>query len=634
MPPKAAEVAEPPSRWEKFRLFIIKNFLPLAFLIALTWALAWPVPGRYLAEITVLGNVKIMQVVPMAVVFLITGLQLDTAAMKRALALRNAPSIVYGFLAILLITPCLGFLFLEIPLRPYEFSIGLTVFCVAPTTLGVGVALTVACGGNDAVALLLTVGTNALAVVTMPPELRLLLHGVQDPNPVTASPPLPPAPSPLGAYSNGTGGSAWPPPPPSPPPGSAEDQSFNMAVSITDLLIKLAITVLVPFIIGKCLREAFPAVLHFVKSNRVPLSLFSTSCLAFVVWQTLSSARDLLLEQSAGPVLAMMGLSVGMHLVYLLFNYLVVWFLLRPPLKEAVAVVIMASQKSAPVAVTVIAYLVKSTQQQGLLALPAVVGQLAQIFIGSGLAAWLSGVVKRNDALEKAKAALAAAEAEAAAAEALEAGTALPPPGDGGSSPGAPPVAGGPPAAAPADGVPVEGLPVAAARAAVGIAAGVATAVPPKAALESETRAAAAAAAAEPKAAGKWSGCWPRGGAATSAPAEAVAASAAAAAAAPALAALTAPAAAALTQPAACGEVQLPTHARGAGAGRSGSGGGSGSGGASRSGSARAGSALAVTADADAGVGGGANGSGTVTGSDMEFAALAAISAVPSVKVK
>ena len=37
---------------------------------------------------------------------------------------------------------------------------GLTVFCVAPTTLGVGVALTVACGGNDAVALLLTVGES------------------------------------------------------------------------------------------------------------------------------------------------------------------------------------------------------------------------------------------------------------------------------------------------------------------------------------------------------------------------------------------------------------------------------------------------------------------------------------------
>ncbi|PNG99508.1 hypothetical protein TSOC_014709, partial [Tetrabaena socialis] len=46
---------------------------------------------------------------------------------------------------------------------------------VAPTTLGVGVALTTACRGNEALALLLTVATNALAVFTMPPELRLLL---------------------------------------------------------------------------------------------------------------------------------------------------------------------------------------------------------------------------------------------------------------------------------------------------------------------------------------------------------------------------------------------------------------------------------------------------------------------------
>ncbi|KAG2437250.1 hypothetical protein HXX76_005913 [Chlamydomonas incerta] len=584
MPPKANEVAEPPSRWEKVRLFLIKNFLPLAFLVALTWALAWPVPGRYLAQITVLGNVKIMQVVPMAIVFLITGLQLDTAAMKRALALRNTPSILYGFLAILLITPCLGFLFLEVPLDPYEFSIGLTIFCVAPTTLGVGVALTVACGGNDAVALLLTVGTNALAVVTMPPELRLLLHGVQDPNAVAASPPPPPSPSPLGGFGNGTDGSAWPPSAPSPPLGSVEDRSFNLAVSITDLLIKLAITVLVPFIIGKSLREAFPAVLNFVKAHKVPLSLFSTSCLAFVVWQTLSSARDLLLEQSAGPVLAMMGLAVGMHLVYLIFNYLVVWFLLRPPLKEAVAVVIMASQKSAPVAVTVIAYLVKSTQQQGLLALPAVVGQLAQIFIGSGLAAWLSGVVKRNDALEQAKAALVAAEAEAAAAEALEAGAAAPP-GEGASTGAAAADApgGDATAAAPVLGVPaVEGASVAASVA-------------------------AAAAAAAPAAAA------------------------------------AAPAAAALAHPATGAEVQLATPARGVAAGGGGSGSGSSSHSSSHSrGASRSASARAGAAAADGAGGGGGNGSGPGSGSEAAArqdgdagaaAALAGTGAVPSVKV-
>ncbi len=53
------------------------------------------------------------------------------------------------------------------------------------------------------------------------------------------------------------------------------------------------------------------------------------------------------------------------------------------PLPEAVAITIMASQKSAPVAVTTISYITSDTATQGLLSIPAVVGQLSQIFIGS-----------------------------------------------------------------------------------------------------------------------------------------------------------------------------------------------------------------------------------------------------------
>jgi hypothetical protein len=46
---------------------------------------------------------------------------------------------------------------LLIPLQPREFATGLALFCVVPTTLGVGVALTAASKGNQALALLLTV---------------------------------------------------------------------------------------------------------------------------------------------------------------------------------------------------------------------------------------------------------------------------------------------------------------------------------------------------------------------------------------------------------------------------------------------------------------------------------------------
>jgi predicted Na+-dependent transporter len=43
----------------------------------------------------------------------------------------------------------------------------LTIFCVVPTTLGVGVALTAASRGNQALALLLTISTNLLGIITV-----------------------------------------------------------------------------------------------------------------------------------------------------------------------------------------------------------------------------------------------------------------------------------------------------------------------------------------------------------------------------------------------------------------------------------------------------------------------------------
>jgi sodium/bile acid cotransporter 7 len=75
--------------------------------------------------------------------------------------------LLYGLVAILGITPCLGFGMLALPFQPPEFATGLALFCVVPTTLGVGVALTAVSKGNQALALLLTVATNLLGIVTV-----------------------------------------------------------------------------------------------------------------------------------------------------------------------------------------------------------------------------------------------------------------------------------------------------------------------------------------------------------------------------------------------------------------------------------------------------------------------------------
>jgi hypothetical protein len=51
------------------------------------------------------------------------------------------PSLAYGLVAILLITPLIGFLTLQIPFSPREFRIGLTLFACMPTTLTSGVTM-------------------------------------------------------------------------------------------------------------------------------------------------------------------------------------------------------------------------------------------------------------------------------------------------------------------------------------------------------------------------------------------------------------------------------------------------------------------------------------------------------------
>ena len=70
---------------------------------------------------------------------------------------------------------------------------------------------------------------------------------------------------------------------------------------------------------------------------------------------------------------------------------------------EAVATVVMSSQKSAPVAVTVISNIAQGTAAIGLLVIPCVIGQIAQIFMGAALSPLFA---KRVGALQESTAAV------------------------------------------------------------------------------------------------------------------------------------------------------------------------------------------------------------------------------------
>ena len=97
--------------------------------------------------------------------------------------------------------------------------------------------------GNGALGLMLTVGSNLIAIVTLP----FLLRGVFSQQRIT--------------------------------------------LDSVELLVELIITILVPLIIGKTVREAVPAVKRFVKNNYNIVSMISNGSYIAIVWQTVSLSR-------------------------------------------------------------------------------------------------------------------------------------------------------------------------------------------------------------------------------------------------------------------------------------------------------------------------------------------------------
>lgn len=336
------------SRWTLLKKKVVDNFLPIGFACALLVSLSYPYPGKQLGTYSLEG-VYIVQAINNVCVFFISGITLNTTALANAAT--HWRIVLLGAFIILGLTPLLGFVMVRLPLQPVEFSAGLAIFCAVPTTLGVGVALTTAAGGNNSVALILTVMTNIIGIVTMPYFLQVILS-------------------------------------------SSKLDTF----SPVNVLIKLMFTVLAPSVLGHLLNRCSAKCRAFVARRRVELSMFSTCNLVCIIWQTLSSAAATILRQSAGDIFFIIFLSCLLHIVVLAALFMLTSRrCLSLSIKERVAVTIMGAQKSAPVAVTLISYIVSSPAQQGLLSVPALVGQLCQIFIGSALVAVFRRAIKEEE---------------------------------------------------------------------------------------------------------------------------------------------------------------------------------------------------------------------------------------------
>lgn len=309
--------------------FLRRQMLPVGLIAVALIGLLWPSPGRMMAELPT-------QYVAVSIIFLCSGLLLRTDEIRAALS--AWPATLWGILAILFLTPVLGAAVALMAPLDDSFRLGLALFCCMPTTLSSGIALTQQARGNTALALLLTVTTNLLGVFTIPFVLAIVLGAV----------------------------------------GAVD-------LSAQGLLVKLCLTILVPLMAGRLLRLRLG---DWADARRSSITVVSNLALISVPWMKFSQSSDRLAAVAAGELLILIAAGLVIHVLYLILNGTATrLFGFALPLRKAV--ILMASQKTLPVALTVLALIpdeALSPQTKGLVAIPCITSHLGQIFVDAFLA--------------------------------------------------------------------------------------------------------------------------------------------------------------------------------------------------------------------------------------------------------
>eukprot|EP00933_Yihiella_yeosuensis_P016779 TRINITY_DN14205_c1_g1_i1.p1 TRINITY_DN14205_c1_g1~~TRINITY_DN14205_c1_g1_i1.p1 ORF type:complete len:342 (+),score=33.56 TRINITY_DN14205_c1_g1_i1:38-1063(+) len=313
--------------------FVLKNFLILGLLSVITFGLVCPEPGLLLQPVRI-GGLSLPQVA-VVIIFIVSGLCLDSVSdclQPKALAL--------SVILVLFITPLIAVPIMYFGQGRVNITLlhGMCVFCVVPTTLSSGVTMVTQAKGNVSLAVLLTTVTNLLGVLTMPWSVSLIF-------------------------------------------------STSVPIKPLDMLFELTWLTLSPLVIGMTLRACISAAKEFAKTNKKVLGLGQNSCILTVVWLMTSGAQHRIVSSKPHDLTACLIMAAGVHLVYRVLGYVVATAAALPG-REWVTVVLMSSQKSLPVCVSVFSALPAGPLRDsaGLMIVPCIMAHAAQLIIDSMLA--------------------------------------------------------------------------------------------------------------------------------------------------------------------------------------------------------------------------------------------------------
>lgn len=274
-------------------------FLPAGLILAAIFALTLPNPGIFFA-----GHSGIKLTI--IIIFLVSGYQTNIAGTPLNKGLLHV--FLTAAAVSLLLAPLLGLAIGNLLALPSSLLIGLLIICAVPPTLSSGIVITGVSGGNTVLALMLTISLNLTGILTLPTVLHLCLKAS---GPVTLD--------------------QW------------------------ALFTKMLLLVLLPFVLGKFLRI-------MVKKQQVSpnWSYVNSSCVILAVYISLAISRQEFFRTNAGQYLAVLFSVSLVHLLLLGINSQAAK-LLKLNTEDSKALLFVASQKTLPVSLAVLAGLRQDT---------------------------------------------------------------------------------------------------------------------------------------------------------------------------------------------------------------------------------------------------------------------------------
>ena len=274
-------------------------FLPLGLVLAAVFALILPGAGVILAE----HNGIRFSIVT---IFLVSGYQTGAAGIPLNRSLLHIFLVAAAIS--LLLAPLLGLALGTLLALPSSLLIGLLIICAVPPTLSSGVVITGISGGNTVLALMLTIGLNLTGILTLPIVLSLCLKA---------------------------GG--------------------PVSIDRWALFIKMLLLVLLPFVVGRLLRT-------IQKKQKVSpnWSYVNSGCVILTVYISLAASRQEFFRTDSGQYLTTLFSVSLVHFLLLGINSRV-GKLLNLTVRDSKALLFVASQKTLPVSLAVLAGLDQDT---------------------------------------------------------------------------------------------------------------------------------------------------------------------------------------------------------------------------------------------------------------------------------